>query len=121
MIMMRSLSLLELFGDLGGNSVHVGGTLLGQSLSNNGGRTVVIFDGNLADKSSSLQFDESVSDALSSRVSLVLGAGSVSLFTTVVFSEGVDSNLSSHVELIGDGGSSDVEPVIIIWCEISST
>jgi hypothetical protein len=51
----------------------------------------------------------------------VLGAGSVSLLGSVVLSEGVDSNLSSHVELVGDGGSSDVKPVGIVWGEVLET
>ena len=51
----------------------------------------------------------------------MFGAGSASLFTTVVLSEGVDSNLSSHVELVGDGGSSDVKPVLIVRSEILET
>ena len=51
----------------------------------------------------------------------MLGASTVSLLGSVVFSEGVDSNLSSHVELIGDGGSSDVKPVWVVWGEVLET
>lgn len=65
-----------------------------------------------------LEFDEAVSDALSSDESMSLGAGSESLLSTVVLSEGVDSDLLSHVELIGNGGSSNVKPVWVIWGEI---
>ena len=44
----------------------------------------------------------------------MLSSGSSSLLASVVLSEGVDSDLASHVELVGDGGSSDVEPVLIV-------
>lgn len=37
-----SLSLLELLGDLGGNSIHVGGTLLGEGFSVDGGGSVLV-------------------------------------------------------------------------------
>ena len=49
---------------------------------------------------------------------MVLGAGAVSLVSGVVLSEGVDSNLTSHVELVGNGGSSDVEPVLVVGGEV---
>jgi hypothetical protein len=51
----------------------------------------------------------------------VFGACSVSLLLTIVLSEGVDSDLSSHVKLIGDGGSSNVKPVLIIRSKILET
>ena len=63
---------------------------------------------------------EAISDVLSSNEASVLSSGSISLLSRVVLSESVDSNLSSHVELIGDGGSSGVEPVIIVWGKVSS-
>ena len=75
----------------------------------------------LADKLSLLELDEAVSDALTSDESVVLSAGAVSLLSTVVLSEGVDSNLTSHVELVGNGGSSDVEPVLVIRGKVLET
>lgn len=48
----------------------------------------------------------------------MFGLGSVSLVGTVVLSEGVDSNLTSHVELVGNGGSSNVEPVLVVWGQV---
>ena len=72
----------------------------------------------LSNKLGLLELDEAVSDALSSDKSVSLSAGSESLLGSVVLSEGVDSDLLSHVELIGNGGSSDVKPVWIIWGEI---
>jgi len=115
------LSLLELLGNLRSNSVHIGGSLLGQSLSVDGVGAIIVFEGNLSNETSLLQFDEAVSDALSSGNSGSFGAGSVSLFLTVVLSESVDSNGTSHVELVCDGGSSNVKPVGIIWSKILVT
>ena len=104
--------------DLGGNSVHIGGTLLGKSLTGDELLTLFTFDDHFSDILSSLEFDEAVSDVLTSDESAVLGADTVSLLTRVVLSEGVDTNLTSHVELISDGGSSDVEPVLVIRRQI---
>ena len=103
---------------MGGNSVHIGGTLLGKSLTGDELFTLFTFDDHFSDILSSLEFDEAVSDVLTSEESAVLGADTVSLLTRVVLSEGVDTNLTSHVELISDGGSSDVEPVLVIRRQI---
>ena len=107
--------------DLGSNSVHVGGSFLGKSFTNDEVLTIFILVGDLSDEGSSLELDENVSDGFTSGESGVLGAGTVSLLGTVVLSEGVDSNLSSHVELVGDGGSSDVKPVWVIRSEVLET
>ena len=112
------LDTLSIFGDLGGNSVHIGGTLLGEHLSEN---VTISFIGDLSDESGSFQLLESISDGFTSGNSGVLSSGTSSLFLTIVFSEGVDSNLSSHVELIGNGGSSNVKPVWVIRSEILET
>ena len=72
----------------------------------------------LSNELSLFELNEAVSDALSGDKSVSLGAGSVSLLSTVVLSEGVDSDLLSHVQLIGNGCSSDVKPVWVIWGEI---
>ena len=114
----HSDSLLELLGNLGGNSIHVGGSLLGEGLSVDGGNTILVLVRDLSNESGSLELNEAVSDALSSGQSRVFGAGTHSLLGRVVLSEGVDSNLTSHVELIGNGGSSNVEPVSVIRSEV---
>ena len=106
---------------MSGDSVHVGGTLLGQSLSNAGGVSSVVLNGDLSNETGLLHLDHDVSDALSGSHSAVFSSGSVSLLGTVVLSEGVDSNLTSHVELVSDGGSSNVDPVLVIWGEILVT
>ena len=72
----------------------------------------------LSNEGSLLELNEAVSDALSSGESVDLLAGASSLLLTVVLSEGVNSNLLSHVELVCDRGSSDVEPVWVVWREI---
>lgn len=113
-----SLALSVLVGDLSSDSVHVGGSLLGQGLAIWNGDAVLGLVVHLADELSLLQLDEAVSDALSGDESVVLSAGSVSLLSTVVLSEGVDSDLLSHVELVSNGGSSNVKPVWIIWGEV---
>lgn len=77
---------------------------------------VLVLD--LSDEVGILELDEAVSDALTGSESRVLGVGSVSLLLGVVLSESVDSDLTSHVELIGNGGSSDVEPVWVIWSKV---
>ena len=104
-------------GDLSGNSVHIGGSFLGEGLSIwNGG--AVLLEVHFSNKLGFLQLDEAVSDAFSSDESVLLSAGSVSLLGAVVLSESVDSDLLSHVELVSDGGSSNVKPVWIVWGEI---
>merc|ERR1740117_129264 len=116
-----SLSGLGVLGDLGSNSVHVGSTLLGEGLSDDGASSFFGFVRDFTNEGCSLEFNKNVSDAFSGGESAVLGAGSVSLLGSVVLSEGGDSNLSSHVELVGDGGSSDVEPVWVVWGEVLET
>ena len=113
--------MLGLLGDLGSNSVHVFGTLLGESLANDLSGTIIVFNGHLSDESGLLELLEAVSDVLSGSHTGVLSAGSVSHLGGVVLSEGVDTDSSSHVELIGDRGSSSVKPVIIIWGQIVGT
>ena len=113
-----SLGLSGSVGDFSSDSVHIGGSLLGEGLSIWNGVSVLGLVVHLSDKLSLLELDEAVSDALSGDKSMSLSAGSESLLGSVVLSEGVDSDLLSHVELIGNGGSSDVKPVWIIWGEI---
>ena len=113
-----SLGLSGSVGDFSSDSVHIGGSLLGEGLSIWNGVSVLGFVVHLSNKLGLLELDEAVSDALSSDKSVSLSAGSESLLGSVVLSEGVDSDLLSHVELIGNGGSSDVKPVWIIWGEI---
>ena len=74
--------------------------------------------GNLSNKTGVLHLDEAVSNAFSGGESGVLGAGSISLLRRVVLSQSVNTNLASHVELVGNGGSSDVEPIWVIWGEV---
>jgi hypothetical protein len=108
---------LGLLDDVGGNSVHVGGTLLGEGFSNNDLDTFVrdVLGG--ADETGSLKLDKAVANVLTGSLTGVLGSSSVVLVATVMLTEGLDTNLSSHVELVSDGGSTVVEPVITIGSE----
>ena len=83
--------------------------------------SVLVFEAHLTDKLSILELNEAVSDALTGGESGVLGASTVSLLLRVVLSEGVDTDLTSHVELVSDGGSTDVEPVIVVWSKVLET
>ena len=114
----HSLGLSGSVGNFSSDSVHIGGSLLGESLSIWNGVAILGFVVHLSDELSLLELDKAVSDALSGDESVSLGAGSESLLGSVVLSESVDSDLLSHVELIGNRGSSDVKPVWIIWGEI---
>jgi hypothetical protein len=114
----NSLGLSVSVGDLSSDSVHVGGSLLGEGLAVWYGVSVLGFVVHLADELSLFELNEAVSNAFTSDDSALLFAGSVSLLSTVVLSEGVDSDLLSHVELIGNGGSSNVKPVWVIRSEI---
>lgn len=49
----------------------------------------------------------------------MLGVSAVALVAAVVLAEGLDADLTSHVELVGDGGGTDVEPVIVIGGQLS--
>ena len=104
--------------DLSSDSVHVGGSLLGKSLTVAKVVSIFALDHHLSDVLSSLKFLKAESDVLTSNKSRMFSAGSVSLFAGVMLSESVDSNLSSHVELISTGGSSNVKPVSIIWSQV---
>lgn len=87
---------LGFLSDLGGNSVHVFGSLLGKSLANN----LAVLDGHLSNETSGLELLEAISDVLTSSLGGMLGACSITLSSRVVLSEGVDSNSSSNVKLI---------------------
>ncbi len=117
-ISLSLVGLLSLLGNLRSDSVHVLGTLLGEGLANNLAGTIVVLDSDLSDETGGLELLHAVSDVLTSSLAGVLGAGTSSPSIGVVLSEGVDSNSTSDVQLVGDGGSSDVKPVIIVWWEI---
>ena len=109
-----SISKLGLLDHVSGDSVHIGGSLHGEGFANNNLDAFVrdVLGG--ADETGSLELDEAVADVLTGSLTGVLGVGTVALVATVVLTEGVDTNLSSHVELVSDGGSTDVEPVVVI-------
>lgn len=114
------VGLLGLLGDGGGDSVHVGAALLGQGLAEHDVATLVRHVLGKADKTGSLELDHAVADVLASSLAVVLGAGAVALVAAVVLAEGVDAEVLVHVQLVGNGGSSGVEPVVIIGSEFPS-
>jgi hypothetical protein len=109
---------LGLLDDVGGDSVHIGGALLGEGFSNNNLDAFVrdVLGG--ADETGSLKLDKAVADVLTGSLTGVLGSGTVVLVATVMLTEGLDTNLSSHVELVSDGGSTVVKPVITVGGEL---
>jgi len=111
-------SVLLVLGEGGGNSVHIGDTLLGEGLTSDKGLAVVslVLDG--ADEELVLELSEAVTDDLTGRLSAVLGAGTVSLLGAVVLTEGVDTGSSLHVELVGDRSGANVKPVDVVGREI---
>ena len=114
-----SFLVLSLFLDeLGSNSVHVGGTLLGQDLLVDGFGSVFLLILDEANKASFFELFQAVSDNLACALSVVRRSHSVSLFATIVGSQGGETDLSSDVELISYGSSSHVEPVAVIRSEI---
>ena len=117
-----SLSLLGLavFDDSGGDSVHISDTLLGEGLANDDLNIVVADVLGSTNVAGSLKLLEAVADVLTSGVGEVLGAGAEALVATVVLTEGVDTTLLAHVELVGDGGGTDVQPVVIVGGELPS-
>ena len=111
-------SLLLLLHGLGGDSVHVHDTLLGKSLTHGDGGAFGRVELGGSDESSFLKLHEAEADVLTSGSASVLWLGSVSASVTVVLAETVDTDLLAHVELVGNGGSTDVEPVVVVWGEL---
>ena len=102
--------LLELLGDLGGDSVHVGGALLGQGVSDASN----VLEGDLADQRGVLELLQAVADHLTGGESSVLSADAVPLLRAVVLTQGLHTAVATHVQLVGEGGGADVEPVSIV-------
>jgi hypothetical protein len=112
--------LLELLDKTCGDSVHIGGSLLGEGLSNNNLGTFLTDILGCTNETGSLKLDQAVADVLTSSLTGVLGVGTVTLVSTIVLTEGVDTNLLSNVELVGNGGSAVVKPIAVKWSEFAS-
>ena len=93
-------------------------SLLGEGLTHEGLVTVLVLEAHFSNKLGVLELKQAVSDALAGGESGVLSAGSSSLGSGVVLSESVYSDLATHVELVGHGGSTDVEPVRVVWAQV---
>ena len=111
-------SLLLLLHGLGGDSVHVHDTLLGESLTHGDGGAFGRVEFGGSDEACFLKLHEAETDVLTSCSAGVLWLGSVSCSVTVVLAETVDTDLLAHVELVSDGGSTDIEPVVVVWGEL---
>merc|ERR1719183_553341 len=105
-------------GDLVGDSVHVLDSLSGELLTDAGLLAFLSHNVDFLDELGTGHLLEAVSDVLSRSDSRVLLASTVSGTTTVMLAHAEGSDLSLHVELVHDGGSSGVEPVIIIRGEL---
>jgi hypothetical protein len=115
-----SLLGLAVFDDGGSDSVHISDALLGEGLANDDLNIVVADVLGGANVAGGLELLEAVADVLTSGLGEVLGAGAHALVATVVLAEGVDTALLAHVELVGDGGGTDVQPVVIVGGELPS-
>lgn len=108
-------SLLGLLAEvLGGDSVHVHDSLLGEGLAHGDGGTLLsgLVLG-LTNEASKLELVEAVADVLASSHSEVLSLGSSSGLGTVVLAEALNTDLLAHVELVADRGSAGVKPVVV--------
>lgn len=112
------LELLLVLDNTGSDSIHVSGSFLCQSLSSGLLGAVLSLVLDLADETGLLELLEAVSDDLAGALVVLGRANAVSLLATVVGLEGGDTDLASDVELVGDGGSSGVEPVLIVGSEV---
>ena len=102
-ILICSFLVLSLFlHDLGSDSVHVGGSLLGKNFLVNCLSSVVLLELDESDEASIFELLEAVSDNFTGTLSLVRGSHSISLFATIVGSEGRESDLASDVQLVGN-------------------
>lgn len=115
------LGLLLLLDDLRGDSVHIGGALLGQGLSSGLLVAVISLVLDLSNETGFFELLQAVSDDLAGTLVVLGWAHAVSLLATVVGLEGRDSNLASDVELVSNGGSSGVEPVAVVGGEVLET
>ncbi len=109
-----------LLNDLGCDSIHVGGSLLGERLADHNLHAVFTHKFCSSDESSSFKLNEAVTDVLTGCLAAVLGVSAIALVATVVLAEGVHTDLLSHVELVGDGSRAGVEPVTVLRREFFS-
>ena len=95
------------------NAVHVGGSFLGQGLSNGDGASIVSLEFHLSEDSGVKELVEAVADVFtSSHLGDLLSCSTAGLATEVL-AESLDTDLLSHVELVANGGSAHVEPVVV--------
>jgi len=98
--------LLGLLDEGRGDTVRIGGSLLGECLSNG--------EVHGSDNSSGSELVDAVADVLSGDGALVRLADSTSGTGTVMLAHAVDTDLLAHVDLVSNRGSTGVEPVVVI-------
>ncbi len=111
------LSLLSL-DDGGGDSVHIGCSLLCQGLSSWLLWTVFSLVLDLSNEAQVFELLEAVSDNLASSLVVAGGSDTVSSLSTVVWLKCWNTDLSSDVELVWHWSGSGVQPVAVIGSEV---
>lgn len=106
--------LLGLLDEGRGDTVHIGGSLLGECLSNGDAGAIVTLEVHGSDNSSGSELVDAVADVLSGDGALVRLADSTSGTGTVMLAHAVDTDLLAHVDLVSNRGSTGVEPVVVI-------
>lgn len=96
------LVLSLLLHNLGSDSVHVGGSLLGKNFLVNCLSAIILLELDETDEASIFELLEAVSDNFTGTLSLVRGSDAISLLATIVGSEGGESDLASDVQLVGN-------------------
>ena len=103
---------------MGGNSIHVSDSLLGQSLSRNLLSSIFTLILDNSNQSSIFELLKAVPDDLTRALLVVRRSDSIAALSSVVGSQSADSDLSSDVQLVGHRSGSGVQPVGVIGLEV---
>lgn len=112
------LLLLGVLDEGSGDAVHVGGASLSQGLAHGNGGAIIALQGDGSEDSSGGELIDAVADVLAGSAPLVRLARSIASASSVVPAHAVDTDLLAHVDLVCDGGSTGVEPVVVIRGEL---
>lgn len=105
--------------DEGGcDTVHVGGSLLGEGLSYGDAGAIISLEVDGSDDSGGSELVDAVADVLTGGDSAVGLAGSATSTSGVVLAHAVNTDLLAHVDLVRNGGGTGVEPVAVIGSEL---
>ena len=106
-------SVLLLFSNLGGNTIHVSYSLFSKGLAHDNFLTIILILGD-TNKSGCLKLDQTVSDVFSCGLSSVFSSGAIAVGATIVLAKTLNSNLLSHVDLVSNAGCAGVKPIIVL-------